>query len=296
MMAASAGNRSLYNQGAKAARFLFDDDREWYVCPLCMCGFAPQAVDRGLLSKEHVPPRSNGGKKMVLTCKPCNNAAGSSADSHARSMEDIFDFGQGTMPRTVPIELKINGLSLRGGLRAVGDRVEIEIHPKANNPEVSDQFLSMMQRVVEDGSWADTKFDLQFKRSFKKQAALVSWLRAGYLAAFAALGYRYIIREPLDVVREQISNPEAEIIDIFSTTTADAPSGERRILLISEPRWMDSVCVQMGRHMVFLPPVRRCDGFYARFEKEVRQHSEAGDISGKVVPWPSRPTYLLDQS
>ena len=232
---------------------------------------------------------------MLLTCKSCNSA-GATADSHARSMEDIFDFGQGTMPRAVPIELNINGLNLRGRMRAVGDTLEMESHPQANNPEVSDQFLSIMDRAVEDGSWGDSKFLLRFKRTFHRQAALVSWLRAGYLAAFAALGYRYIIRESLAVVREQISSPEAEIIDIFSMTTADAPSGERRILLISEPRWMDSVCVQMGRHMVFLPPVRRCDGFYARFEKEVRQHSEAGDISGKVVPWPSRPTYLLDQS
>lgn len=294
-MAVGARSRSLYEQGAKAARFLFRDDREWYVCPLCMRGFAPQAVDLDLLSMEHVPPRSNGGNKMLLTCKSCNNSAGATADSHARSMEDIFDFGQGTMPRAIPIELEINGLNLRGRMRAVGDTLEIESHPQANNPEASDQFLSIMDRAVEDGSWGDSKFLLRFKRSFHRQAALVSWLRAGYLAAFSALGYRYIIRESLAVVREQISNPETEIIDIFSMTTADAPLGERRIMLINEPGWMRSVGIQMGRHMVFLPPLGRCDGFYAMFEKDARQHTEVGDISGKIVPWPHRPTYFLDE-
>jgi hypothetical protein len=55
---------------------------EWYACPLCQTLFTIDELDTRNLTKEHVPPRSIGGREMVLTCRQCNNSAGATFDAH----------------------------------------------------------------------------------------------------------------------------------------------------------------------------------------------------------------------
>ena len=67
----------------------------FYVCPLCIrpdarAGtskaflFPRAAVEGGILTAEHVPPESFGGKELLLTCAR-NHTAGAHLDSHART-------------------------------------------------------------------------------------------------------------------------------------------------------------------------------------------------------------------
>lgn len=60
-----------------------------YVCPICDQGFTREAVPSGERTAEHVPPESFGGRELLLTCKWCNNEAGSRLDAHARKKENI---------------------------------------------------------------------------------------------------------------------------------------------------------------------------------------------------------------
>src|SRR5688572_916542 len=72
-----------------------------YVCPLCVSTdaagvqtfrvFPRAAVVERTLTAEHVPPKSFGGKELVLTCAPCNHIAGAHLDSHARKRENPID-------------------------------------------------------------------------------------------------------------------------------------------------------------------------------------------------------------
>ena len=66
--------------------------RPFYVCPQCLNAFPESALLAGWLTQEHVPPESVGGKKIVLTCKNCNNTAGHSTDADMRREADILDF------------------------------------------------------------------------------------------------------------------------------------------------------------------------------------------------------------
>lgn len=60
-----------------------------YLCPLCFSLVTPEqlAANNTIISVEHVPPGSIGGKPMCLTCKPCNNWAGTYLDSQWHKME-----------------------------------------------------------------------------------------------------------------------------------------------------------------------------------------------------------------
>ena len=55
----------------------------------------------------------------------------------------------------------------------------------------------------------DFTFKVEFPE-FSRERARVSWLRSAYLAFFATLGYRFIFRPELDVVRVRINDPKRE--------------------------------------------------------------------------------------
>ena len=50
------------------------------VCPLCLTAMAERDA-----TLEHVPSKKIDGKGIHLTCKTCNNSAGSSLDKGIRS-------------------------------------------------------------------------------------------------------------------------------------------------------------------------------------------------------------------
>jgi len=65
-----------------------------YCCPLCIRGF-PTVRPNGL-SLEDVPPRSIGGKPLLLTCTECNNKHGTDVDSHIKVGRDLEQMLEGT--------------------------------------------------------------------------------------------------------------------------------------------------------------------------------------------------------
>ena len=71
---------------------------DYYYCPCCMGRYGREALSNGLLTYEDVPPKSVGGRPLVLTCKSCNNTAGSRLDAQARLREEQLDFLAGRAP------------------------------------------------------------------------------------------------------------------------------------------------------------------------------------------------------
>jgi len=72
--------------------------------------------------------------------------------------------------------------------------------------------------------------------------------------AFAVLGYRYAFSSRLSVVRQQLAGTDATILRVTSATIPDADKRDRRFIMVEEPGWLKSLAIQIGRHLVFLPP------------------------------------------
>src|SRR5687768_4713615 len=68
----------------------------FYVCPLCLRAFSQATVAFGLLTCDHVPPKNVGGRRLVLTCKSCNEQSGYALDHHAGREDDVLSFLTGT--------------------------------------------------------------------------------------------------------------------------------------------------------------------------------------------------------
>lgn len=103
-----------------------------YICPICIEPFS----DINLLSREHVPPESAGGKMICLTCKPCNSRAGHSID-YAMSLESSFNNLGAVGNAPYRIKLQYQDHSLNAKLERGLDGMKIEILPKLNNPSAT---------------------------------------------------------------------------------------------------------------------------------------------------------------
>src|ERR1700674_2218246 len=87
-----------------------------YVRPICIGAFPPASVVSGELTAEHVPPLSFGGRELVLTCRACNNTAGSKLDAHARQKEDIAEAIRGELGRVQKVNVAFGGVSVNAEL------------------------------------------------------------------------------------------------------------------------------------------------------------------------------------
>ena len=87
-----AKRQALFNVGAKAVSRISGRVLDQYCCPLCENMFDRAALSDGTLTIEHVPPASQGGKGLVLTCRKCNTTAGSTVDAETHRRQEHYKF------------------------------------------------------------------------------------------------------------------------------------------------------------------------------------------------------------
>ncbi|SRR6266487_863343 len=120
-----------FHTGARALRALarergfedaFPTGEEWYLCPLCLdVMLTVEELGTKELTVEHVPPKVLGGRELVLTCKTCNNRAGSKFDAEADKQQRLSQLvsGQSEQPETAA--LTIGGITTRVEMSALPD-------------------------------------------------------------------------------------------------------------------------------------------------------------------------------
>lgn len=143
--------RTWFQLGVDALDFSFDVSSDdglpgpYYVCPLCWQLFDETELEppEPGLTVEDVPPLSVGGAPMVLTCKPCNNRAGTRVDADAgrhAELRQMLDGEGGSMTVTVD-----GGVTAELELGSDGEPLYC-YDPKRSNPAVYDQ---LMERLAE---------------------------------------------------------------------------------------------------------------------------------------------------
>src|SRR5205814_10068190 len=112
------------------------------VCPRCIRPdarartsraflFPRSAVAAGILTAEHVPPESFGGKELLLTCGRCNHTAGAHLDSHARKRENPIDAFQGRLDQPVAVRLTAGSHSIAADFIKEGEAFTLKVLPEA---------------------------------------------------------------------------------------------------------------------------------------------------------------------
>lgn len=286
-----------FNLGANAASKVFPQLNDVYVCPLCSPpkAFTRLALAKKLLTFEHAPPESLGGREVALTCIECNVCKGSKLDKEAVLREAELDFALGTMQQPRPVVLTIDGTSVNALVRRAGSNEDISVSMNKNRPEA---FYSFANRVeVGNKSQQPMHLELTLPTNANQRRAHLSWLRAAYLASFSALGYRYIFSRQLRSVREQLREADSNVLRVFSATIPSSPTKTRRLLHIQQPDEWQSIAVIMGRQVVYLPSALAEHDIY-RFLSEESRRSNTISVrpQGKESPWPTRPMHQFDFS
>lgn len=295
-----------FDEGATALRRVFETagradelpaSADCYACPCCLGLYYREAVARRVLTLEDVPPKALGGRPMLLTCKVCNNEAGSKLDADAamQAVGDSFargiDTGQWVKATSVAA-----GSLLRGRARMTDAGLRFEGACRQNAPAARAQFDTALaaHRAGNGGSG----FSITVHTGFEDVRARLSLIRAAYLTAFAGLGWTYILQPALRLVREQLRSPEQEIFKPYLFRDPSAAHSQRSILLVNDPPELAAVAVTIGEFTVFLPGLSQDDD-WERVAAAFARHTGPDDrleisLHGKAVPWPTSPAYFLD--
>lgn len=266
----------------------------WYACPICLHAFPTQSLSVGVLTDEHVPARSIGGRPLVLTCKPCNTRAGAILDIHAEVREAVIDFATGaTGGRSLRAVVDYGTIKQTSNVRRDGDTWTVLGVPKADPPGTPEAVGEAFDawRAAHDGN---PTFNLTLAETYSRQKAQLSVVRAAYLALFAALGYRYVFGSAFHALRDQFTatDPAPPIAPVLIDPAGD--KDRRTILIVDQPTDLASLAVCLGRYAVLLPRSSGDDSFFTRARETMSTLDGRIRLTGREHPFPRRPMHLSD--
>ena len=232
-------------------------------CPICLASFSRDAVKSGNgVSIEHVPPKSVGGVERCLTCSSCNEGAGRIIDQAAAMRNRaIVDAESG---RGVKLEIDVCGTKRTTYLSPVGLKKRNLNPTLARSPLVDKLFSELQSDGQEVVMLAEFTKGIDFdlgkgitisSKNPSKQYIEVSWLKSAYLLVFCLLGkygYRYAESESIIPIREQIMNPDEEIVTRAIRTRFPATL-PKEVIFINKHQTPYCWTVKIGDACVFLP-------------------------------------------
>lgn len=278
---------------ARGAEELLPDDGEpVYPCPLCTREYTKDDLVADRLTPEHVPPESVGGRRLVLTCGPCNHGQGSSIDSHAPKREAWIDSHMGGRVTPIRGEHTIGGVTVRGEIWAGAGQYGFAYVAKMNNPNEHEAYL----RAFDDP--ANTKSNFRELPGFVWGQADLSYVRAAYLASFAVCGWTHILRPAYRPLRRLFAgDPTTELPPAIVRYSPEETSRTNQMFLVTETGPQQGVLiVTMGRSMVTLPGPRDPRGLdeVADAFATLVPNGESRTFNGLLVDWPTEPMHGYD--
>lgn len=170
-----------------------------FQCPTCMRAFNihPSSTD---ITAAHILPEAAGGKKWTLLCEKCNKNFGKSQDKWFGEYLNVLLNEKASFldVKTKSKYIEVNGEKVSGRIFVSNDDTINIILPTNHNPPGKVDSLCLGPEV-----------EIKFVPELVKHELEISlgYLTAAYLMWFDALGYNWIYQSGLDVVREQILNP-----------------------------------------------------------------------------------------
>lgn len=183
----------------------FHSFKNHYICPICLNPYN-KIDEQTPLTLEDAPQKSVGGKKNTLTCKKCNNEAGTKIDHHLIHRLNELDNSKFLPNTEFPIKTNIDGRNFNATLKIdEHGRMRVFHSKKNNNPSLLDKHIPEMKK----GKAIDFSF---VKKNIIPDNLDYAVLKSAYIILFQYTGYKIILNQEFDIIRKQILNPESRII------------------------------------------------------------------------------------
>ena len=290
----------MFDKGVKALNKVTNGKYSGtYLCPLCCDLENPDSLfteedltdNPPLLTFEDVPPKCSDldGKPMLLTCKKCNDWAGHELDHHLEKLTNWKSFLQGNLRKDRPGKIMYDGKGANANFKAADNKIAFEIPQGKNDSNKLQELEDTLKGLKKSDEF---KVSLSADK-FSAEKAMISLFRAAYLAAFAVFGYTYILGKSLDIVREQIRNPDKKNIPLFSSKNETNDLKKKILALVNEPPLHSGLMVQLGTNTFHLPFFSDDLSFYDCLDKKVDDNLTLTQTA-KIIGWPNQPEYILD--
>jgi len=161
-----------------------------YVCPLCMDSTIAivglQVIHNDEFDLDHYPPKSVGGTRTVLTCKPCNSNAGDSYDYTLKQVLESRNFWVRKDP-DAEILTKAVYQGAKGWYHSKlkhNDGILVHLWETKKTPNNVQQWMAEATKQL---NW---KIELSFSEPSEK-LVYKALLKAAYLYCFSVFGYEF---------------------------------------------------------------------------------------------------------
>ena len=210
-----------------------------FVCPICLKFFARTENLAEDVAIEHIVPKALAGGVTTLTCRKCNNTAGTKLDRH--------------LVQRVRVEGRKK--PILAGARFCGTSFRVEVHlpesadnairvygiRKQSHPREIDKF----GRLLSEGVWDGQELKLDLELGYEPVRSRAALLRSAYLLMFRVFGYRYVFDRSAAVIRKSITEPlvETDALKGISWRVAVRPPGEVGVSIVTKPKELRSFII-----------------------------------------------------
>jgi len=248
---------NLYSQNLEWVKehpsiFFKPDFSNGYLCPLCFDVFFQKDLDNTSLNPltlEDIPPVSLGGKPLTLTCKKCNSISGHELDVHLLNRLLEIDTQMFLPNSKSKATFELNGNKVNGMFEVEKNgRLKFDIQSHRSNPIQAEKFSKEMfpprttynplfyPRQFIEPEYRTPPITMKYNKISNERRAEIALLRIAYLIAFSTLGNGFLINSGLFHVREQIQNPDKEILPKVFWIKYDFPTELEGVNIISLPK------------------------------------------------------------
>ncbi len=221
-------------------------------CPICEKHFTSKDFEK--LTLEHNPPRSLGGKDNVLTCKDCNNKAGSNIDAQivlALNELEFMKFKPNSSLKTQFFNKSTGDKGINGCV-SIDEKGAFRIDiSSANNPKTKEAFINsfeyeynILQNNFENfGRNKKLSFEIKKPDRRNERLAGIALLKMAYLLAFEKLGHIIMFGQHMRIIRDQIKNPDKNIINKPFWIHFNYPDNMLGVNIITKPTELKSLLI-----------------------------------------------------
>ncbi len=220
----------------------FEEAQTSYICPICSRLFVVQSLNQSItnpLTLEDVPPKSLGGKPIILSCKNCNNKlGGAKLDSSLKHSIEVEPFTMGEPNSKIDAYYEINKRTKVKGKFVFLEKNKfwMDFNPKSN-PNITKE----LDQLVEQWNGSSIKVNMRVP---SKRLASLALLKVAYFKLFTLFGYSYFFSKSAMQIRNQLRTPEEKSIPVIGVPKlSNNLEGIEGIFFIKSPPTIKSYLV-----------------------------------------------------
>lgn len=208
LKSADAHKTRILKMLAESLRVFKPEYSDHFLCPTCLDVIPLSRKDE--ITAAHIIPKAAKGKLKTYLCDKCNHSFGTNQDKWFGEFLKTVDTG---ILRYIPTNIKegifwVDDIKVNGAWQKDKDGALVFYIRTDRNSPTTNKVIAEKFKIRPPSLRIRIPVPLRQHRRMID----VGFLTAGYLMWFVALGYSWVLQEHLNPIREQIREPDNDIL------------------------------------------------------------------------------------